>query len=388
LAIQDYLDPIFIQWNTDNANQKISIKIENEQHKIVNAKITLNQIPDVYYKVQIQDMFEIKNNQPITSVNQFKVDYTTGQIVFHSDKEAELITINQYYGRGIIMYPASRIYDELSETGEINSTLLDFINSIKPYQNKGNYDNDTVYTGNNIVFYNGSTYICTALVTQGNPPTDESKWKFLASGIFYRENFNDSTQYYPRDSVYYDDEKTIYICNTKPPIGTLPTNTDYWQVVISFKEVISNVIDATDYANTQGDYAKEQGDYANEQGTFAESATESATTAATNANNAAISTILVWKPYINTFADIATTYPSPELGWTTQTLDTKIRYRYNGSEWIEYEQGGEGYDVYVGSLSPANINSLWLDGDDLPDIYKITVNENAPANTNLIWVDI
>ena len=46
---------------------------------------------------------------------------------------------------------------------------------------------------------------------------------------------------------------------------------------------------------------------------------------------------IIFKPAVATFGDIATTYPSPENGWTTQVL-TGVEegnvYRYNGTEWV------------------------------------------------------
>ena len=47
-----------------------------------------------------------------------------------------------------------------------------------------------------------------------------------------------------------------------------------------------------------------------------------------------LETNIDWKEAVNTFDDIATTYPNPEDGWTVNTKDDNITYRYNGSEWV------------------------------------------------------
>ena len=47
-----------------------------------------------------------------------------------------------------------------------------------------------------------------------------------------------------------------------------------------------------------------------------------------------LETNIDWKEAVDTFADIAVTYPSPEDGWTVNTKDNNITYRYNGSEWV------------------------------------------------------
>ncbi|NBI28579.1 hypothetical protein [Chengkuizengella marina] len=59
------------------------------------------------------------------------------------------------------------------------------------------------------------------------------------------------------------------------------------------------------------------------------------TEAATNsANSAATTTKLNYLNPVDSFADIAITYPSPSLGDVVQVKDTNDWYRYNGSEWI------------------------------------------------------
>lgn len=84
----------------------------------------------------------------------------------------------------------------------------------------------------------------------------------------------------------------------------------------------------------------------------AETATDNANNAADSANDIVnqleVETLIIWKPYVSTYADIATTYPTPELGWTTQAQDTGIRWRYNGVAWINI---GVSTDDKVGDLS-------------------------------------
>lgn len=48
----------------------------------------------------------------------------------------------------------------------------------------------------------------------------------------------------------------------------------------------------------------------------------------------ALVTSLDWKESVDTFSVIATTYPSPEDGWTINVKDTDITYRYDGTAWI------------------------------------------------------
>lgn len=48
----------------------------------------------------------------------------------------------------------------------------------------------------------------------------------------------------------------------------------------------------------------------------------------------AVVSSLQWKPSVETYADIATTYPNPADGWTVNVNDKDITYRYTGSSWI------------------------------------------------------
>lgn len=48
----------------------------------------------------------------------------------------------------------------------------------------------------------------------------------------------------------------------------------------------------------------------------------------------ALTTGIIWKNAVDTFASIATAYPSPETGWTVMCLDTGNAYHWNGTEWI------------------------------------------------------
>lgn len=41
-----------------------------------------------------------------------------------------------------------------------------------------------------------------------------------------------------------------------------------------------------------------------------------------------------WKESVNSYADIAKTYPNPEDGWTVNVKDTDYTYRYSGSAWV------------------------------------------------------
>lgn len=47
-----------------------------------------------------------------------------------------------------------------------------------------------------------------------------------------------------------------------------------------------------------------------------------------------LETNIDWKEAVSTFDDIATTYPTPDDGWTVNVKDTDYTYRYNGTKWV------------------------------------------------------
>lgn len=48
---------------------------------------------------------------------------------------------------------------------------------------------------------------------------------------------------------------------------------------------------------------------------------------------------LDWKEAVNTFADLATTYPSPDDGWSVYVKSEDITYTFNGTAWVTSSQG-------------------------------------------------
>jgi hypothetical protein len=125
-----------------------------------------------------------------------------------------------------------------------------------------------------------------------------------------------------------------------------------------------------------------------------ETATQEATTAANNANSATTDfqnllnqQLVIYKTSVANFAAIATTYPTPQLGWTVTEKQYGIQYRYDGTSWKEIgtSQAGNGFNVYVGNSAPANPNILWLNVPNENRMSRIVKSSTAPADTSVIW---
>ena len=121
---EEYNEFFDIIWHIDSDGNKVSIQRINEQYKIVNGKIILNGIPDLFYKVIISDKFEVNSIEQIIDNSFFKVSYLTGEVFFHSSLEGQTIIITQYYDRGIIKLYGLRV-ELLNSENLYNATNIE-----------------------------------------------------------------------------------------------------------------------------------------------------------------------------------------------------------------------------------------------------------------------
>lgn len=85
---------------------------------------------------------------------------------------------------------------------------------------------------------------------------------------------------------------------------------------------------------------------------------------------------LDWKESVNTFADIATTYPNPIDGWTVNVKDTDITYRFTGTTWIQISANSiplasQSVDGKMSKTDKRNLDNL---------VVKVTDLENDMAS--------
>ena len=139
MSFNNLADPILIVWHTDGAGNKITIPRNNEDYVVVNHRILLDYIPDKFQGITFStpaSMVEIPLRNAITVATEYKVDYTNGLIYLHEDLEATTVTVS-YSSRGIISYPASRVYTVASGL-TVTETLqqrIDYLLTVG-----GNYD--------------------------------------------------------------------------------------------------------------------------------------------------------------------------------------------------------------------------------------------------------
>lgn len=98
-----------------------------------------------------------------------------------------------------------------------------------------------------------------------------------------------------------------------------------------------------------------------------------------------------WKESVDTFDDIATTYPNPESGWTVNAKDTNYTYRYDGTSWVAISANAipKATKELDGIMGKEMVTELERVGQKIDDVKKeehYTVKEfyTFPENINEI----
>ncbi|PYY28386.1 hypothetical protein [Paenibacillus illinoisensis] len=235
---------------------------------IINGIITLLEIPSYTDKVTISGFTEIDQEiyetRPFLEPNEFLVHYGTGVIQFHTSLEGT-IQLCRYKGRGIIMYPASRIYAMISRQPDVVKTLQDII-----------------------------------------------------------------------------DEVLLYIST-------------YSEKLIQINQAITEATHATTNANIATDNAN----------IAAKTALDAADDALTAIRNA----MKIYKPPVNVYNGLATSYPKPELGWTVMVRTTGDIYRWDGTAWVLIEN----FTQMAFPTASANLNGLMSKEDYVAVHEKLNI---------------
>lgn len=115
---------------------------------------------------------------------------------------------------------------------------------------------------------------------------------------------------------------------------------------------ITNANNATASANTATSNA-------NTATLNANNATADANSAADNANNVAelleTETLKIYKDAVVNYSDLATTYPTPQNGWTVAVTSENVSYRWNGTAWVDL--GATFGDIFADNVIYDNTTS-------------------------------
>lgn len=247
---------LYTDLRTDDYGNQQYNTISNEQKKIINNIVLLDELPEAFTRVVVTppsgdetEMIEIDLRQPITNVNQYKVNYNSPNAVvyFHPDREGQTMHF-AYTGMGLVYIDGSRVVT-LYENGTIRETLNQLVETLRQ----------------------------TNLEAQENETTRLSNETTRQSNELIRLNNELARQ------------------QLKQQVET--------------------------------------------------------------------ETLIIYKNKVTSFSAISTTYPSPQVGWVTQTSDTGDRYRFNGTQWINIGTYLDSGDIIVSTTIPSNPASikLWID---------------------------
>lgn len=130
----DYVDPNIGIWRSGKLGDEY--KARADSLPIINGIVTLIEIPSANQRVQVSGFIEvpmevfIKNK--LINTNEFVVDYSTGIVQLHPDHEAKTFTF-LYYGKGVRLIAASRVYAMVRNNPDIIVTLQDYIESLAQF---------------------------------------------------------------------------------------------------------------------------------------------------------------------------------------------------------------------------------------------------------------
>ncbi len=317
-----------IRWKLRSGQDDDPYEKKVEQIKIINNKSQLQETPDASYHVRIENFYEIYkeeyNEIPKLEENQFYVDYETGMITFHRSQEGKTLNV-EYMGRGIVQYPADRIW-----VHSPNPYAVDNLQQLIEFMIKKKKELQEAI----------SEFIKRA----------ESKIREIDIHIEIARKQTEECK-----------EATELSKQT-----TIETNEAKEQAII----VTQNAIEVTDKANQ------------------ATALSINATKECIEVTNEAkeeiglmkidrFNTRLIWQEPVETFAETYIKYPVPQVGWTVMSMENGNLYRWDGVIW-----------KYIGNMK-GGIPLAREDSDGLmskEDFFKLTSIESG-AQKNYIEED-
>ena len=173
---------------------------------------------------------------------------------------------DQLAGKAYVAEAIQLIADGISslETSYFNNTTVFLNNLLSQYTalinnliRRGTWNSSIQYYVNNFVVYNQEIYYCFSEPPVGTLPTDTNYWLYVglrgpqgAPGIDVnmRYTYNASTAYAVNDLVVY--ENNIYVA-IQPSTGVLPTNEQYWLLFLQVNkgEIYVGMNPPTTYTN-------------------------------------------------------------------------------------------------------------------------------------------
>jgi hypothetical protein len=208
MSVIDYKDPIITKRRKGDSTDPYIAK--SESHQVENSTVVLSEIPSELERVLVvgEGIAWLEKNEGIPSENEYVVNYIEGIIHFHESRNGILLQF-EYYGTGLHYIPSSRVYS-IANNGNVSETLKDIItngeNAIEQLKQVNQtianaesattnaqeiadqtkyielFNINTPYKRNNIVSYNGTSFIAKQDSIGSTPTgyTDDLYWGLIS----------------------------------------------------------------------------------------------------------------------------------------------------------------------------------------------------------------
>jgi len=219
-----YNDPILITWRLGTVDDPYIPRTDTK--KIINNEIVLFEIPDKFSHVTVDGYTEVYDAQEISTTN-FKVNYQNSIVTFNPSEEGKTITAS-YMGKGIIQYPAEKIYFH-GENPDIVENLQEItergIIAIEAMEQAGDFQIKTttedLLAGDFVNIYNnsGTVSVRKANATDSTKPAHGFILENVSSGgdiAVYFEGINDKFTGLTVGTKYYLNTVAGQIISTIP----------------------------------------------------------------------------------------------------------------------------------------------------------------------------
>ncbi len=240
---------------------KESFVSRSDNLPVINGIVTLIEIPSYEQRVQVSGFTEVLMENFIKSKfiepNEFVVDYSSGIVQFHPDNEGKTFAFI-YYGKGVRLIAASRVYAMVQKNPDIVTTLQDYIDTLVQF----NSDLTVKLTE-----INNAITLAQQATQDTNLATDNS--------VIATQNANEAAQ------TALDAASTTVVIR-KPPVSkleyletTYPEPENGWQVIINDTgdfyrfdgvnsgqwELVGNIIGGLTYVSETSDGILRKEDY-------------------------------------------------------------------------------------------------------------------------------